>query len=225
MLDLSINTLAVPRNGGGSILSLDHLSVKAGTHLGIKGPSGAGKSTLLFAICGFVADATGQVTWSDTDILALTPAKRTQFRRDNLGLVFQDALLFEELDALGNAATSALYRPRAARATIQDQAKDALNRLGITDPHQKVRSMSGGERQRVALARALANLTPVLLLDEPTASLDRATGDALIQSVSTIAREHGTTVITVSHDPFVLERMDQVITIAQGTLAPPEPAL
>jgi len=192
MLDLSINTLAVPRNGGGSILSLDHLSVKAGTHLGIKGPSGAGKSTLLFAICGFVADATGQVTWSDTDILALTPAKRTQFRRDNLGLVFQDALLFEELDALGNAATSALYRPRAARATIQDQAKDALNRLGITDPHQKV---------------------------------DRATGDALIQSVSTIAREHGTTVITVSHDPFVLERMDQVITIAQGTLAPPEPAL
>ncbi|MAU45837.1 MAG: ABC transporter ATP-binding protein [Yangia sp.] len=217
-MSLSVTGLEVRSPRGRVLLSLPSLEVPGGALVGIRGPSGAGKSTLLYALAGLLERVSGSVRWGDTELLALGAGRRTAFRAANVGMIFQDFLLFEELDAPGNAGVTALFRPRAERAALRARAEAQLARLGLDDAQRSVASFSGGERQRVAIARAMAAQAPVLLADEPTASLDRAAADRLIDDLVTLARETGTTLIAVSHDLHLIERMDRVLTISDGAL-------
>jgi putative ABC transport system ATP-binding protein len=218
-LPLTVANLRVRGDGGRLILQIDGLAVRPGECVGIRGPSGAGKSTLLFALAGLAAQAEGSLRWGVTEFLALGQDARAAFRRAHMGLVFQDFLLFEELSAAANAALAGAYAPRAARPQLARRAQATLARLGLaTGERRTVESFSGGERQRVAVARALANDPAIILADEPTASLDRAAADRLIDDLVALAHEGGKTLITVSHDPALHARMDRLVTIADGRL-------
>lgn len=218
-LALGIANLQVHGDDRRPILRIDALAVPAGCRLGVRGPSGAGKSTLLMALAGLVPAASGKIAWGDTDLSRLPEAERARFRRRHVGLIFQDFLLFEELTALANASLAAAYADPNRRATIRQGASAMLDRLGLAvHAGRTVASFSGGERQRVAIARALAADPPILLADEPTASLDRSAADRLIDDLAGLAAEKGTTLIVVSHDPAMHARMDRVIEIVDGTL-------
>lgn len=215
-MKLTLRDCQVDAPDGRLLLSVPHLDLPSGMALGIRGPSGAGKTTLLFALAGLLDRVQGQIYWNDRDILALAKTDRTAFRAAHIGMIFQDFLLFDELDALGNAAVSAMFAPRSARSGIRNRAKNRLAHLGLPWNTQDVSCLSGGERQRVAVARALANDAQVLLADEPTASLDRAAADVLIDQLMGQVRTSGKTLIVVSHDPMLIARMDRVIDLVDG---------
>ncbi|MFN2305672.1 MAG: ABC transporter ATP-binding protein [Paracoccaceae bacterium] len=216
-LPLVVTDLDLRGLDGRPLASLTRLNVTAGTSLAIRGPSGAGKSTLLHAFSGLVRPAGGQVLWGDTDLATLSDSARTRFRRENVGLIFQDFLLFEELGALDNAALSAAFAPRTARAALRDRAANWLDRLGLAQTGtRRADSFSGGERQRIAVARALSNDPAVILADEPTASLDRATADRLIDDLVALSQDSGRTLIAVTHDEALASRLDRVLTMADG---------
>lgn len=203
---------------GRCLLNVPQLHIAAGELVGIRGPSGAGKSTLLYALAGLAERASGRVLWGPTDILSLSSEQRAGFRAAHIGFIFQDLLLFDELGAPANAALGAMFAPHSARNAITAAAENRLSRLGVPTDARTVASFSGGERQRIAVARALATGPKVVLADEPTASLDRATADLLIADLVTLARDDGVTLIAVSHDPVLLDAMDRVLTLDQGQI-------
>ncbi|NDW03100.1 ABC transporter ATP-binding protein [Jiella pacifica] len=216
-LDLQVRDLVVRSREGRDLLTVARLDVPAGSKIGIRGPSGAGKSTLLFAIAGLLKPASGDVSWGEHRISDMRAAERARFRRENVGLVFQDFLLFEELSSLGNAAIAARYAKASTRRSIVASARAGLARLGLESlGGRRVDSFSGGERQRVAVARALANDPAIILADEPTASLDRASADRMVDDLASLASESGRTLVAVSHDPALHERMDWVIDVVDG---------
>ncbi|SPJ26428.1 ABC transporter ATP-binding protein [Palleronia abyssalis] len=216
---LGLRDLVVTGESRRRILDVPELDLAPGTALGISGPSGAGKSTLLYALAGMAAQMTGRIDWDGTEIVAQTPAGRARFRADRIGMIFQDHLLFEELSALGNAGLPALYAPKAQRRAIRDRAADRLTRLGIDAGARRVASFSGGERQRVVVARAMAADAPILLADEPTASLHREAADALADDLMAAARDEGRTLVCGTHDERLLARMDRTLRIADGRVA------
>lgn len=215
-LALDITELRVTSDRDRVLLSLPDLAVAPGETLGVRGPSGAGKSTLLYALAGLAEHMTGAVCWGETDLVGLGAAQRARFRRDHVGMIFQDFMLFEELSAAANAALPALYAPRTARADWRARAEAHLTALGIEDSGRSVASFSGGERQRVAIARALAGAPEVLLADEPTASLHREAADRLIADLVALTHQEGRTLIAVSHDTALLDQMDRVLTVTDG---------
>ncbi|MDY8109072.1 ATP-binding cassette domain-containing protein [Fulvimarina sp. 2208YS6-2-32] len=216
---LSISDLAVRGEDGRVILTVPALEAAPGVSLAIEGPSGAGKSTFLYALAGLVTHTSGSIRWGATDLLAASGTERTRFRKNHLGMIFQDHLLFEELSPLANAAISAGYAPRARRRAIVERARTLLERFGLGDVEARtVRSFSGGERQRIAVARALAGNPDIILADEPTAALDRANADRLIDDLAGLAREEDRTLIVVSHDARLTNAMQRRVRIADGRL-------
>ena len=214
-LPLDVRDVTVSAKGR-VLLSVPRLELAAGSLTAIRGPSGAGKTTALHALAGLVP-ATGQLLWGRHELTRLSQSQRTRFRRENLGMVFQDFLLFEELTARENALISVAFRSeRAVLAARVDQMMQEMGIAGLAS--RKADLLSGGERQRIAVVRALAHDPPVLLADEPTASLDRAAADRLIVDLTNQARRDGRTVIVVSHDEHVWSAMDQVLTIRDGRL-------
>jgi ABC-type lipoprotein export system ATPase subunit len=132
-------------------------------------------------------------------------------------MIFQDFLLFEELSARDNAIVAAAFRPD--RAALGPRVDALMARLGVADlAARRADLLSGGERQRIAVVRALAHDPAILLADEPTASLDRATADRLIGDLARLAREDGRTVVVVSHDEHVWAAMDRILTVRDGRL-------
>lgn len=219
VLGLRVDNLTVSNGRGRVLLNVPALQIAPGQLVGVRGPSGAGKSTLLNAVAGLLPGASGQVIWGDTDLLALGDEARTGFRAAHMGFIFQDFMLFDELSPLDNASLSALFAPKAKRGGLIAAARAQLGRLGVPEDTRQVASFSGGERQRIAVSRALAANPDVILADEPTASLDRKAADALIADLTGLARDQGKTLLAVSHDPALLEMMDQVVTVSDGQLA------
>ena len=149
------------RSGARLLLSLDRLDLAAGSLTGIRGASGAGKSTLLHALAGLLA-ATGSLKWGNTDLCDLSQSARTRFRGQNMGMIFQDFLLFEEMTARENAVVAAAFRPD--RQALARRAEALMQRLGIAAlADRRAEMLSGGERQRVAVVRALAHDPAILL--------------------------------------------------------------
>lgn len=216
-LELEVRGLSVTGDEGRPILRLDTLSLAPGQSLGVRGPSGAGKTTLIFALAGLMPRVAGRVAWGGTDLVAAAPAARRAFRAANIGLVFQDFPLFDELSPGANAGIFALFSRREARAGIRARAGDLLRRLQVPDGRAGTASLSGGERQRVALARALAQDPAIVLADEPTASLHREAADRIVDDLATLARDAGRTVVAASHDTRLLDRMDRVLELGAGT--------
>lgn len=218
-LPLAVRGLRVAAPDGRDLLTVETLAVPVGALIGVRGPSGAGKTTLLHALAGLLDAAEGTVGWGKTDLMDMSADHRAAFRARHVGMIFQDFLLFDELSAQENASVAAMFAPAQGRPALRDRAAGALRRLGLDpDDPRPVASFSGGERHRVAVARALAGGAGILLADEPTASLHRDAADRLVGDLVTLARENGTTLIAVSHDAALIERMDRVLTVDDGRL-------
>lgn len=206
--------------GRRSLLDIPSLSFAPGQTVAIMGASGAGKSTFLQVIAGLLAPTEGQIHWGGTSLTGLGPEARARLRRQSFGLIFQDFQLFPQLSAQGNAAIAAQFAPKAERAALRARAAHWLDRLGLGQAGgRSVSSFSGGERQRIAVARALAGDPPVILADEPTASLDRPAAEALGADLVALAREKGLMLVVVTHDMALAERMDRRLTLADGIIA------
>jgi len=222
-LALRIDQLSVKAPDDRLLLQVDSLRIPQGELVCITGPSGAGKSTLLMAMAGLAEKAEGSVQWGDEELLSSSLTKRAEFRHDNLGIVFQDYLLFEELSALDNASLADAWDSSFRDSRSQTRRKlchALLQKLGIDPQDQRsVMSHSGGERQRIAVARALASSPQIVLADEPTASLDRESADALIADLISLAQQSMQTLIVISHDAKVCDACDRVIALSDGRIA------
>jgi len=191
-------------------------TVQAAETLALVGASGSGKSTLLGLLAGLDTPSTGKVLLDGSDIFALDEDGRAAFRKAKLGFVFQSFQLLAHLNAVENVMLPLELRGDAdARA----KAEAMLGRVGLGSRLRHYpKYLSGGEQQRVALARAFVTQPPLLFADEPTGSLDAATGEAVIQLMFELNREHGSTLVLVTHDPAMAARCGRTLTIAAGRL-------
>jgi putative ABC transport system ATP-binding protein len=182
----------------------------------IVGASGSGKSTLLSIIAGLDVPTTGRVTLAGTSLFELDEDARAAVRARQLGFVFQSFQLLANLTALENVM---LPLELLGRNDARAAAAEMLGRVGLAErlAHYP-RVLSGGEQQRVALARAFVVRPAVLLADEPTGSLDFATGEKVMQLIFEMNREAGTTLVLVTHDPALAGRCDRQLKIADGRL-------
>ena len=199
-----------------TILHEVHVALARRESSAIVGASGSGKSTLLAIIAGLDRPTSGTVRINGTDIFALDEDARAALRARQLGFVFQSFQLLGHLNALENVMLplELLGAPDArARAT------EMLGRVGLTQRLRHYpRTLSGGEQQRVALARAFVVEPAVLLADEPTGSLDHATGAKVMALMFDMNRESGTTLVLVTHDPAIAARCDRQLHIEAGRL-------
>ena len=186
----------------------------------IVGASGSGKSTLLSIVAGLDTPTRGTVKLAGQDLFAIDEDERAALRARQVGFVFQSFQLMGNLTALENVM---LPLELAGRKDARAAATDMLRRVGLGERlghYPKV--LSGGEQQRVALARAFVVHPAVLLADEPTGSLDFATGEAVMQLMLDLNREQGTTLVLVTHDRAIAARCDRRITIEAGRIAADE---
>jgi len=184
----------------------------------IVGASGSGKSTLLALIAGLDTPTSGSVTLGGEDLFALDEDQRAGLRARLLGFVFQSFQLLGNLNALENVM---LPLELQGRADARQLATEMLKRVGLAERlshYPKV--LSGGEQQRVALARAFVVRPAVLLADEPTGSLDFATGETVMALMFELNREAGTTLVLVTHDRGIAARCDRQLRIEAGRLVP-----
>lgn len=179
---------------GATAMSFD-LVVAAGERLAVMGPSGSGKSTMLNLIAGFEIASAGRVLIGDDDVTDRAPAQRP------VSMVFQENNLFAHLDVAANVGLGRSPSLKLSRQDKEDVAQ-ALSRVGLAGKERRLpRALSGGERQRVALARVLVRDRPVLLLDEPFASLGPGLRAGMMELLLALHAERGMTVLMVTHDP------------------------
>jgi putative ABC transport system ATP-binding protein len=193
-------------------------TVQPAETLALVGASGSGKSTLLGLLAGLDTPSTGKVLLDGTDIFALDEDGRAAFRKAKLGFVFQSFQLLAHLNALENVMLPLELR---GDDRARDKAAAMLERVGLASRLRHYpKYLSGGEQQRVALARAFVTEPPLLFADEPTGSLDAATGEAVIQLMFELNRERGSTLVLVTHDPSIAARCGRTLTIAAGRIVP-----
>jgi putative ABC transport system ATP-binding protein len=199
-----------------TILHKVDFTVQPAETLALVGASGSGKSTLLGLLAGLDTPSSGKVLLDGTDIFALDEDGRAAFRKARLGFVFQSFQLLPHLNALENVMLPLELRGDDA---AREKAEAMLGRVGLQSRLRHYpKYLSGGEQQRVALARAFVTEPPLLFADEPTGSLDAATGEAVIQLMFELNRERGSTLVLVTHDPAMAARCGRTLTIAAGRL-------
>jgi putative ABC transport system ATP-binding protein len=194
-----------------------HFALAPRETVAIVGASGSGKSTLLSIIAGLDTPTSGTVRLAGQDIFAMDEDSRAALRAQKVGFVFQSFQLMGNLNALENVM---LPLELAGRRDSRKAATEMLDRVGLgarLGHYPKV--LSGGEQQRVALARAFVVQPAVLLADEPTGSLDFATGETVMQLMFDLNREQGTTLVLVTHDRGIAARCEQRITIEAGKIS------
>ncbi len=197
-----------------TILADIDFTVPAGATVAIVGASGSGKSTLLGLLAGLDTPSSGTVMIDGIDIFALDEDGRAGVRKQKLGFVFQSFQLLAHLTALENVMLPLELR---GDNRAREKAQALLDRVGLaTRFGHYPKTLSGGEQQRVALARAFVTEPPLLFADEPTGSLDAATGDAVIRLMFDLNREHRSTLVLVTHDAQLAAQCDRLITIAAG---------
>lgn len=192
-------------------------TVQVGDTLAIVGASGSGKSTLLGLLAGLDTPSSGTVRLGGTDIFELNEDGRAGLRKAQLGFVFQSFQLLGHLNALENVMLPLELRsdPEAKR-----KAEAMLARVGLSSRLKHYpKYLSGGEQQRVALARAFVSEPPLLFADEPTGSLDAATGESVIKLMFELNQERNSTLVLVTHDKSIAALCNRTITIAAGRLA------
>jgi putative ABC transport system ATP-binding protein len=203
-------------SGGRPLTVLDGvtLEVAAGEVCAITGPSGSGKSTLLGLIAGLDRPTAGSIEVAGVEITGLGEDALARFRRDTLGFVFQSYHLIPTLTAAENVAVPLEL---AGAADALGRARDLLATVGLADrAHHYPVQLSGGEQQRVAIARAVALRPPLLLADEPTGNLDSATGAQIIALLLALHREHGATLLLVTHDEALAGTAGRVVRLRDG---------
>lgn len=193
-------------------------TIAQGEFIAIVGRSGSGKSTLLNLLAGLDVPSSGEIWIGDTCISKLNDRDRTIFRRDHIGFVFQFFNLIPTLTVRENVLLTAElsgWNTSDARA----QSKKLLDAVGLEERANVFPDkLSGGEQQRVAIARALCADPPLILADEPTGNLDADTGTIILNLLTTLAREHGKTLIMVTHSADVAAQTDRVLKLDHGHL-------
>src|SRR6266567_56898 len=195
------------------------LAVKRGEIVAVMGPSGSGKSTLLHCLAGILVPDKGEAWFGGQRLDTMSDDRRSALRRDRFGFVFQFGQLVPELTAEENVALPLLLSG-TRRGPAMAAARKWFPALGL-DGLEGRRSgeLSGGQAQRVALARGLVAGPEVLFADEPTGSLDSVSGELVMDLLTAGAREHGTTVVLVTHDARVAAYADREVIVRDGTVA------
>ncbi|WP_374433570.1 ABC transporter ATP-binding protein [Inhella sp.] len=206
------------RDAQGELTILHELSfsLQAQTSVAIVGASGSGKSTLLGLLAGLDTPSSGSVRIQGQELFALNEDERAALRAQVMGFVFQSFQLLPNLTALENVMLPLELRGDRDAA---EQARQMLRRVGLGERlSHRPRVLSGGEQQRVALARAFVVKPALLLADEPTGSLDHATGAQVMELMFELNRAEGTTLVLVTHDPAVAARCERQLKIEAGRL-------
>jgi putative ABC transport system ATP-binding protein len=198
------------------------VSVAPGEILAVMGPSGSGKSTLLHCLAGILVPESGEVSFSGQRVDTMREEERSALRRDHFGFVFQFGQLVPELSAEENVALPLLLGG-VRRTEALKQTRAWFGQLGLDGvATRRAGEMSGGQAQRVALARALVTHPEVLFADEPTGSLDSLNGELVMELLTSAARQHGTTVMIVTHEPRVAAYADREVVVRDGRVASPD---
>ncbi len=209
------------KRGSETIHVLQDLSLRvdAGEFLALMGPSGSGKSTLLNLIGGLDRPTDGAITVAGEKIDSLSESRLTDWRARHVGLVFQFYNLLPVLSAERNVELPLLLTS-LNRAQRKQHVEAALKIVGLGHRMKhSPRTLSGGEQQRVGIARAIVTDPTLLLCDEPTGDLDRKSGDMILDLLHTLNREHGKTIIMVTHDPHASARASRVVYLNKGQLS------
>lgn len=193
------------------------MAVNAGEVVSIVGPSGSGKTSLLMVVAGLEQATSGNINIMDRNITQWKEDALAQFRRDNIGIVFQSFHLIPTMNALENVAVPLEL---AGEKNAFGIAREVLSNVGLAGrlthfPHQ----LSGGEQQRVALARAFAVKPKILLADEPTGNLDQENGRMVMELMFSLKRQYNTTLLLITHDSFLAGQCDRSMTMQDGKLA------
>ena len=209
-LHLTVQSSAGPVN----ILRGIDLDIATGAAVGVVGPSGSGKTSLLMVLAGLERASSGSVRVAGHELTAMSEDSLARLRRGSIGIVFQAFHLIPTMTALENVA---IPLELAGDAAATDRAEAALRAVGLGRrlthlPGQ----LSGGEQQRVALARAFAPAPRLLLADEPTGNLDRATGETIMDLLFALREQRGSTLMLITHDPDLADRCGRIVHIADG---------
>ncbi len=195
-----------------------NLEIPKGDFVALMGPSGSGKTTLLNLIGGLDQPSTGQISIDGKRIDSLSGGQLAQWRAANVGFVFQFYNLMPVLTAQANVELPLLLT-RLNAAQRKRNAEVALQVVGLADrAKHKPRELSGGQEQRVAIARAIVSDPALLVCDEPTGDLDRKTADEILTLLQTLNREHGKTIVMVTHDPLAAEYAKRTLHLDKGEL-------
>lgn len=192
------------------------LSLAPGDRVAVVGASGVGKSTFLQILGTLDLPTAGSITFDGEELTTMNPARLAEFRNRSIGFVFQFHHLLPEFSALENVMMPALIQGSSA-AKARSRARDILGRVGLMHRMtHRPSELSGGEQQRVALARAMVLEPPLLLADEPTGNLDRATGEAIHELFLDLNRERGSTVLVVTHNNELAAMMPRRLRMVDG---------
>jgi putative ABC transport system ATP-binding protein len=206
--------------GGETVEALHHvdLDIARGDFVALMGPSGSGKTTLLNLIGGLDVPSSGTITVGGRRIDHLSGGALARWRAENVGFVFQFYNLLPVLSAQRNVELPLLLTDLSA-AERRERASIALTLVGLADrASHRPRELSGGKEQRVAIARALVSDPLLLVCDEPTGDLDRATADEILALLQMLNREHGKTIVMVTHDPKAADHARRTIHLDKGTM-------
>lgn len=210
---LTLGSLA----GEVNILRGIDLSVACGETVSVVGPSGSGKTSMLMIVAGLEQATSGRVVIDGTDFSKLDEDGLARFRRDNLGIVFQNFHLIPTMTAAENVA---IPLELGGRRDAADRAAQVLDQVGLgARTTHYPGQLSGGEQQRVALARAFAVEPKLILADEPTGNLDADTGAQIVDLMFGLARDHGTTLMLITHDQTLASACDRTVVMRDGRLS------
>ena len=194
-------------------------SVEGGEFLSIAGPSGSGKTTVLNLLGCLDKPSRGKIFLEDRDITALSTSKLADFRRRNIGFVFQTFNLIPVLTALENVEFPLILEGRNESKERQRLVEEILTEVGLKDfIHRRPNEMSGGQQQRVAVARALVKKPKLVLADEPTANLDSVTGEEILQLMLELNQKTSTTFVFSTHDKMVMDFARRIIRLRDGKI-------
>ena len=220
---MPVNTIISAKNikksyGQTSVLHGVSLDVKQGEVLAIMGPSGSGKSTLLHSLAAIIPVDSGEILFGGRNIGKFSDNKRSILRRTAFGFVFQFSQLVPELTVIDNVALPLLLNG-VSRNKAYAEAKKWLEAVGLTDKHESTPGeISGGQMQRVAIARAMVVQPKILFADEPTGSLDSLNSEHVMELFIKTAKDNGTTVIMVTHEPSIAAYADREIVVRDGQI-------
>jgi putative ABC transport system ATP-binding protein len=201
------------------------LSVAPGEFVAVMGPSGCGKSTLLHLAGALETPSAGTICVGGRELAALDGAGRSELRRRDVGFVFQRLNLIPALTAIENVMLPLELAGEAAR-TARARAIEALEAMGLREQLDRYPDdFSGGQQQRIAIARAVVGERQLLLADEPTGSLDTASGDEVIELIAALPGQHGTAVVLVTHEPRFSSWADRVVFLRDGRIVDETPAI
>jgi len=207
-------------SGGHKILAIDDLTctIEKGKWTTITGPSGSGKSTLLGLMAALDRPTTGRVLFNNQEIAFCSDLLQAQYRKEKIGIVFQEYNLFEELTSLENVAMPLVVTNLGKKARLE-QARQLLDRVGLAERAEHLpRQLSGGERQRVAIARSLVYDPQIIFADEPLSNIDDEAQEKIISLFKEL-RRRGRSLVVISHDPKIVDLSDHVIVLKGGRLA------